>query len=105
MIPDPDAAIPDPKNMQKPRNICIHICNTLVQQWHFISLIYELMPSCFEFSSKSGVNLSNSFIPEFPLIRNRSENCHLYRRRLRQHWIGVLLPLSPGGPDESLLRE
>ena len=30
MIPDPDAAILDPKNMQKPRNICIHICNTLV---------------------------------------------------------------------------
>ena len=24
------------------------------------------MRSCFEFSSKSGVNLSNSFIPEFP---------------------------------------
>ena len=102
MIPDPDAAIPDPQNMQKPRNICIHICNTLVQQWHFISLIYkhaktslhlypfcytlqqshfisliyELMRRCFEFSSKSGENsffLSNSFIPQFPLIRNRSE--------------------------------
>ena len=29
-IPDPDAAIPDPKNMQKPRYICIHIWNTLV---------------------------------------------------------------------------
>ena len=28
-LPDPDAATPDPKNMQKPRNICINPCNTL----------------------------------------------------------------------------
>ena len=29
-FPDPDAATLDSKNMQKPRNICINPCNTLV---------------------------------------------------------------------------